>query len=221
MGLYLITPILRVVVKYPDRKILRYLIILWFVAASVPPLLHLITGLALDNTLLLFGGYIGYFVLGTYLIGVDIKTKSLKILLVTCVVLTFVGLFMMNFPFRNAGSYYFFDGYMSMNVILASVAAFLLLSKVRRDWPGNSKPWFNRLIHAISENTLPIFFLHPIILEIINRVTIGIQISFFTTPPPIEVPVAAVPIATVATLFICLGSILAIKQVPILKKLIG
>ena len=50
MGLYLITPILRVVVKNADRKILRYLIILWFVAASVPPLLHLITGLALDST---------------------------------------------------------------------------------------------------------------------------------------------------------------------------
>lgn len=221
MGLYLITPILRAVVNYPDRKLTRYLIILWFVGASVPPLLQLITGLAVDNTLLLLGGYIGYFVLGTYLIGVEVKTKTLRVLFVTCVILTFVGLFMMNFPFHSSGNYYFFDGYMSMTVILGSVAAFLLLSKVRSDWPGNSKPWFNRLVHAISENTLPIFFLHPIVLDLINRAAIGFQISFFNAPPPIYIPLAAVPIAAVSTLFICLGLIVALKKVPVLKKLIG
>jgi surface polysaccharide O-acyltransferase-like enzyme len=221
MGLYLITPILRVVVNYSDRKLMRYFIILWFVTAFVPPLLQLITGLAVDNTLLLFGGYIGYFVLGTYLIGVDVKTKILKILLAAGVILTFLGLYMMNFPFHSSGNYYFFDGYMSMTVILASVAAFLLLSKVRRDWPGNSKPWFNRLVHAISENTLPIFFLHPLILDIINRAALGIQTSSLTMPLPIYVPIAAVPIAAVSTLFICLGLILAMKKVPVIKRLIG
>ncbi len=220
VGLYLITPILRSVAKYPDKKLMPYLIILWFVAASVPPLLHLITGLAMDNTLLLLGGYIGYFVLGAYLIEVKVKTKVLSMILVACIILTFVGLYLMNFPFHNLGNYYFFDGYMSMNVILASVTAFLLLSKVRSDWPGNNKPWFTRLVQAISANTLPIFFLHPMIVAIINRATIGFQVTFFTAPP-IYIPIVAVPISVISTLFICLGLIIAMKKVPILKKLIG
>jgi surface polysaccharide O-acyltransferase-like enzyme len=214
MGLYLITPVLRVVVKNADRKILRYLIVLWFISATVPDLLHLITGLAMDNALFLFGGYIGYFVLGAYLIGADVKTKTLKMLLVAGVVLTFFGLFAMNFPFNALGDYYFFTQYTSMNVILASVAAFMLLSKYPRDWPGNSKPWLSSLVHAISANTLPIFFLHPIILEIFNKGLIGgFQINVL---PPIEIPLLAA-----VTLFICLGLILLMKQVPVLRKLIG
>ena len=168
----------------------------------------------MDNALFLFGGYIGYFVLGAYLIGVDVKTKTLKMLLVAGVALTFFGLFAMNFLFHSAGDYYFFSQYTSMNVILASVAAFMLLSKHPRNWPGNSKPWFSRLVRAISANTLPIFFLHPIILEVFNKGLLGgFQINVL---PPIEIPLLAA-----ITLFICLGLILALKQVPVLRKLIG
>ncbi len=214
MGLYLITPILRVVVKHAPRNILRYLIIIWFISTTVPNFVHLATGLAMDNALFLFGGYIGYFVLGAYLIGVDVKTKTLKLLLAAGVALTFFGLFAMNFLFHDADNYYFFTQYTSMNVILASVAAFMLLSKYPRNWPGNSKPTLNHLVHAISANTLPIFFLHPIILEIFNKGLIGgFQVNIL---PPIMIPVLAA-----LTLFICLGIILALKQVPGLKKLIG
>ena len=42
MGMYIITPVLRIVVAYADRRLLRYLIILWFIAATLIPLLHLI-----------------------------------------------------------------------------------------------------------------------------------------------------------------------------------
>jgi len=44
---------------------------------------------------------------------------------------------------------------------------------------------------------------------------------FFTNSPPIYVPLVAVPIAAVSTLFICLGLIIAMKRVPVLKKLLG
>ena len=216
MGLYLITPVLRIVVTYAQRKILRYIIILWFIAASMVPLLHLITGFAVDGNLLLFGGFIGYFVLGEYLIGVNVKTKTLKRLLVIGMVWTIVGLFLMTFPFQSAHNLYFFAYTTSANIILASVATFMLLSKFPKDWPGTSRPWFKRLVHTISENTLPIFFMHPIILEVLNRGLLGFQISLLHIPPPIEIPLAAA-----VTLFICLGVILAAKRVPILGKLIG
>ena len=67
MGLYLITPILRIVVAHADRRILRYLIILWFIGVSLIPLFHLISGFTVDDNLFAFGGFIGYFVLGVYL----------------------------------------------------------------------------------------------------------------------------------------------------------
>ena len=216
MGLYLITPILRMVIKSSKREMLRYLIILWVLAAFVPPLLRLATGLGIDNTLLLFGGYIGYFVLGLYLMGVKIKTKLLIGFLSGGIISTFLGLLLLQGPFDFLGNYYFFDGYMSFTVLLSSIAAFLLLSKLSWNWPGERRPWLSKLVHAIGENTLPIFFMHAIVIEVLNSGTLGIRISLTSMSPLIEIP-----LATVATLFICLGSILVIKRIPFFRKLIG
>ncbi len=216
MGLYLITPILRMVVKTANRNVLRYIIILWFIGACVPPLIDLTTGLQIDSTLLLFGGYIGYFVLGLYLIGVKVKTKIVLALLAVGVILTFVGLITVEVFFKHVSNSYFFDSYSSMTVVLSSIAAFLLLSKFPRNWPGNSKPWFSRLLHLISENTLPIFFMHLIVLQLLNSGTFGIRISVLSIPSPIEIP-----LATAATLFICLGLIVVLKKIPVIRKLIG
>lgn len=41
VGLYLITPILRVIVAYANQKIIRYFIILWFITVAIIPIFHL------------------------------------------------------------------------------------------------------------------------------------------------------------------------------------
>ena len=229
VGLYLITPILRVLVAHADRKILRYLLLLWFIAVGVIPLFQLITGLGIDTNLFLFGGYIGYFILGVYLMGVDVETKVLKRLLAVGVVWTIVGAYLMAYPFHFDNQFFFFFDTLSVNVIIASVATYMLLSKHPRDWPGNNHPKFSRLIRAISANTLPIFFLHVIILEAVNRgyfllfkisltnmsfLGFNLTLSFLN-------PIVEIPLAAAVTLFICLGLILLMKKVPVLNKLIG
>jgi surface polysaccharide O-acyltransferase-like enzyme len=216
MGIYLLTPLLRMMVKNAKRDILRYLIVLWIIATFVPPLVHLATGLAIDDTLLVLSGYIGYFVLGVYLMNVKVKTKTLVALLAIGVSLTFLGLLLMQGPFNYLGQYYFFDGYKSFTVLLSSVAAFLLLCKVRSDWPGPAKPWLGGFMHTVGENTLPIFFMHVIIVQLLNFGTFGLQISLTSMSPFIEIP-----LATALTLLICLTVIVPVKKVPALAKLIG
>jgi surface polysaccharide O-acyltransferase-like enzyme len=216
MGLYLITPILRVFVAHANRSLLRYLLILWFIAASLLPLLHLITGFEADNNLFLFSGWMGYFILGMYLMGTQTKTKTLKRLFAAGILLTILGLWLMAYPFHSLEQYYFFAFTLSANVILSSIALFSLLVKHPQNWPRNNHPRSSRLIHAISANTLPIFFLHIIVLETLNKGLLGFRISLMDISPIIEIP-----IATVVTLFICLGLILLIKKIPVLHKLIG
>ena len=148
--------------------------------------------------------------------GNQVKTKTLKRLLVVGIISTIIGLWLMAYPFHSVGQYQFFAFTLSANVVLASVALFSLLSKYPRDWPGNSHPRFSRLIHAISVNTLPIFFIHVIILETLNKGLLGFRISLMEITPVIEIP-----IVTVVTLFLSLGLILLMKKVPILKKLVG
>jgi surface polysaccharide O-acyltransferase-like enzyme len=213
IGLYLITPILRPLVAYAKRNILRYFIVLWLAGAVAVPLFGLITGFGVDPNLFFLSGCLGYFVLGWYLIGVDVKTKILKLLLAVGIVCTIVGLVLMTFVFPIPGQTYFFTFNLSANIVLASVAVYLLLAKYPPNWPGPKRPVLDRLVKLISANTLAIFFMHIIVLEILHS---EFQLFLNQMPAIFEIPLVAA-----ATLFICLGVILAVKKVPVFGKLIG
>ena len=216
VGLYLITPILRVLVAYADQKIIRYLIILWFIAVAVIPIFHLITGFGVNNSLFVFGGYIGYFILGSYLLGTQIKSGTVKKLLLVSIVWTIIGAWLMAYPFHFVGQYYFFFYTLSANVILASVSVFLLIGRHQPNLTLNKHAQIRKVINAISQNTLPIFFIHVIILESLEKGFFGFKLSLMLINPFIEIP-----IATIVTLFVALGLIVLMKKVPVLKKLIG
>ena len=73
-----------------------------------------------------------------------------------------------------------------------------------------------KLLHLISENTLPIFLFHIIILECLWRGYFGFTLNGNTVNS-----IIGVPLATVITLFICLAIIVPLKKVPVLKRLLG
>ncbi len=229
VGLYLITPVLRILVAYADKKILRYFIVLWFIGVGLLPLFQLITGFSLNSNVFVLSGYVGYFILGVYLIGGQVKTGTLKWLWAAAIVWTFIGTWLMTFQFHALNQYYFFFYTTSANVIVSTAVVFMLLSKAPRDWPGSSHPRLSRLVHTISVNTLPIFFLHVIVLESINRGYFYLfkisltNISFlgFNLTLSFLNPIFEIPLATAVTLFISLGLVLLMKKVPVLNKLIG
>jgi len=73
-----------------------------------------------------------------------------------------------------------------------------------------------KLLSLISENTLPIFLFHIIILECLWRGYFGFTLNGNTVNS-----IIGVPLATVITLFICLAIIVPLKKVPVLKRLLG
>jgi surface polysaccharide O-acyltransferase-like enzyme len=216
VGLYLITPILRVIVTYGNMRILRYLILLWFLGVAIVPLIQLISGYVLDSTVFVIGGWVGYFVLGTYLQKIKLRSSILYGLLFLGFIWTIFGVWLMNYPLSSLGQNYFFFDYLTANVIIGSAALFMLLIKFHADWPGNNHTIASRIVQAISRNTLPIFLFHVIILESFERGFFGFTLSFTTLNPIIEIP-----LITVLTLFITLGLILIMRKIPVLKKLIG
>jgi surface polysaccharide O-acyltransferase-like enzyme len=103
-------------------------------------------------------------------------------------------------------------------MILASVILFLLLNTFQAP-PNQTEPRHPKirwLLRKISENTLPIYLLHVIIIESLQQGYFGFTISSNMMNSIIEVP-----IISVVTLFICLAVILPLKKIPGLKKLIG
>ncbi len=218
VGLYLVAPILRVVVARADRKILRYLIILWFFGVSIMPLLGLIVGFELNSEVFLIGGWVGYFTFGAYLLVAkfEVPRRFLYGLLAIGFVSTILGAWMMAFPLHSLGRYFFFFDSLTVNVIVASIALFVILSKYASNWPGKNRRYTGKVVHAISENTLPLYLLHVIILESLQSGYFGFKLSLAVLNPFVEIPLSAA-----VTLFITLALILVLKKVPHLKKLIG
>jgi surface polysaccharide O-acyltransferase-like enzyme len=218
-GLYLITPILRLVTAHGGRNLLKYLIVLWFLGVAVVPLLQLpnVYDLSMIQVnVLVFGGWIGYFILGIYLQKVHVRSSILYGLLLLGFAGTMIGTFLVTFSFHSLGQYNFFYNSLTVNVIVATVALYLILSKYPPGWPGANHPRANRVIQAISMNILPIYLFHFMILQSLQRGYFGFTISLTIIDPIVEVP-----LITVVTLFITLGLILLMKKVPVLKKLIG
>lgn len=111
---------------------------------------------------------------------------------------------------------YFFYDYLSANVILASAALFMLLSKIPADYVQKRSLSANRLLRFISGSTLAIFLFHVIVLESLWNGYFGFKISILTINPIIEIP-----LATVTTLLICLLLLYPVSKISILKKIIG
>jgi surface polysaccharide O-acyltransferase-like enzyme len=126
LGLYLVTPILRVVIAHAERNLIKYLLILWFLGASLLPVIYLVTPYRLDSNVLTFTSYAGYFILGAYLITVQMRRRSLAILLTLGVALTVLGTYQIAHTIGGP-EMWFFQDYLSPTIILASATLFMLL----------------------------------------------------------------------------------------------
>jgi surface polysaccharide O-acyltransferase-like enzyme len=217
IGLYLFTPLLRAIVAHADRKLIKYLLIVWLLGAILTPIPGLFGAYHLDSNVFIVPLWVGYFVLGLYLLDVKVRRSALLAFLTLGLALTAAGTYLMAATIGGATTYFFQD-YFSPTTILASVALFLLLNKVQAPSNliaprGTKKDW---LLRKIGENTLPLYLLHVMIIEALQRGYFGFTLSSSTLNSIIEVP-----LITVVTLFICLAIIIPLKKIPFVKRLIG
>ncbi len=216
IGLYLLTPILRVFIANAEQTLVKYFIIIWAIGVAVLPCFGLITVFALNANVFVLTGYVGYFVLGTYLFTVKkFSRRFLAFFTALGLTLTVLGTYVLTLADKGAGSY-FFQEYISPTVLFASVMLFLLLLKVKPPAPEQAGSIKNRLIKLFGENTLAIFFVHVIVLETLQNGYLGFALNRTLFDPVIEVP-----LISVIVLFVSLGIVLGLKKVPYLKQLVG
>ena len=215
VGLYLLTPVLRAVVSYSNINLVRYMIVLWFVSVAVVPLLPLFTAYSLYSQVFMLTGYIGYFLLGFYLQAVRPGSRLLYIFLVVGLALTVALTWVMTFPLIALKQQYYFFDFLSITVVVGSVALYSLLSKFPADWPGKKHPHIGKIAGLISQNTLPIYLFHVMIIEALAIGALGFTLNLAV------MPIVEIPLVSVAILFVTLALVLLMKKVPILRKLIG
>jgi surface polysaccharide O-acyltransferase-like enzyme len=201
-------------VAYTDRKVMKYFLTIWFIGTVTLPILNLFQ-IALNDNVFLITGWIGYFLLGAYLHKIHVQRKIMYMAMILGVAWTIFGTYLIVGSMGERYSQFFYDAF-SINIIVASAAMFLIFASIQPNKTRNPTSKSNTLLRVIGQNTLPIYLLHIIILETLQKGYLGFKISIFTLNPIIEIP-----LSTAITLLICLGIILPLKKIPYLKTLIG
>jgi surface polysaccharide O-acyltransferase-like enzyme len=220
IGLYIITPLVRVIVAHADWKIIKYFLIIWFVGTGIIPLLTLYASISpqtvwFRQNVFVLSGLLGYFILGAYVTKLRLRTSILALMLVLSSIFTILGSYFLIATLGEQYSQFFLDA-SSFSVIIASVTLFLILESIPIQTIESKIPRGSKALQVISQNTLPIYLFHVIVLETLQKGYLGFKISVTNLNPIIEIP-----LITVVTLVICLAIIIPIKKIPYVKRIIG
>jgi len=214
IGLYAVTPIFRILVKHIDRNLFTYLLVIWFVGTVGVPIIHSIPNLRFNPVGFVFLDWIGYYLLGIYLLKANVRRSTVNIVAVLGLVGAFIGDWLIT---GTLGEQYtgYFSNYMSATIIMGTAALFFILVNVDpRRIESHAK--INKVIHWVSQNTLAIFMIHMIVLETFTLGFLGFYVNKLTFIALVDVLVFTLIIfgVSVALVFV-------LKKIPYVSKLIG
>ena len=193
LGLYLAVPVLRVIAQHAEPTILQYFVALWFIGASLIPLVEKFSGIQIGINLNFLLGYGGFFILG-YLLGTHPVTKThARIACVTactCVMITAVGTYFL--MIANDGLH---NGYLyrplAPNVIVLAGSTFVLVRFVVEHYPFVKHETVHMIIRSLSTASLGIYLIHVIILNLLRHGHLGIYLYGYRGNPAIHIPITA------------------------------
>ncbi len=215
LGLYLATPVLRVFTRQASEKDILYFLGAWFAAVTIAPFLKRFTGTTLAVDWVVMTGYAGYYLAGYYLSRVPFS-RGAKIWVVAIylasLLVTITGTYLL---LRSGGEYdsYFYE-FLSPNVILMSLAAFVLLRDLPYERWYLRIPWLGSLAGSISMASFGIYMVHVMILAALKGGRLGFVLSGASF-----VPGAGLLITFAVSMSASLVIVLILQRVPILKSL--
>jgi surface polysaccharide O-acyltransferase-like enzyme len=167
-----------------------------------------------NPVMFVFVGWAGYFLLGIFLLKSQIRPKY--IYLCFAVGLAWTVLADAFLPAVTGGKFMgFFHEPLNLSLVVASAALFLLLVGVPKT-KLESLPHLSRLLHWISNNTLAIYLLHIMVLEVFVNGYLGFSLNMQTFSPILEIPLLTFITLTVTALIVY-----PLSKIPYVNRLIG
>ncbi len=219
-GLYLMTPIFRILVAHAPRSYLIYFLMLWFCFTSLVPFLEkyslLFFHFPLHLNLPVAGiqGLIGYFVLGHLLRheNTDPKARHAFFLMILSWLVCFWGLY---FTFLRVGSFkdLFYDN-LAPNVVFYSASFFILVKRFGSRLEKTLPSFLRNLVLIFSKASLGIYLIHPMILEAFAKGRWGVVLKANLDHPLWMIPLTA------SSIYLCsFALIYLIQKIPYLRQI--
>ncbi len=156
-------------------------------------------------------GYIGYFVLGFFLNGIAVTRRVILIsasVFVVSLIFTFFAIYIgMQSPKYDQ----FYEQYLSLNVILMSASAFVLLKGADQNIPRAVGRW----LIPLGGTAFGIYLLHVIVMDLFSKY-LAPNLPILQSGHTLVV----MPIVAVITFLVCLVVIWLVQRIPLLKHLV-
>lgn len=215
-GIYALLPILRTWVQNAERRNLEYFLALFFILqilsqtlrAAVPSdyLNRVLNTLQID----LVCGYVGYFVLGYYVVYIKIPSKYHKIIYISAFPAAVLNVVLGNYLSVRAGMAQgeIYDSF-GLFTFCISLAVFLFFTEVMGKVRYSGKA--ERLIREVSAGTMGVYVMHIGMMEILEPY--GIHSMMLPN-------IVGIPLYAVLCFVTCLAAASILRRVPVLGKYI-
>lgn len=217
IGLYLATPILRVYLKTASRLNLLYFITLWFLITSLLPIFSSITGMTVGIRVGIFTGTIGYFLLGPLIAEINLSKKYLWMMVIVVAGTTLFTAIGTHYITLMKGGHYngIFVTITRPNIVIMSVCMFFILSNIQYARLFSKSEQALNIFRKIAATSLGIYFLHPIVLEILETDWLGFELNAMSMHPAIGIPITMLATMTISYMLVTM-----LKRVPLVNRVV-
>ena len=212
IGVYLLLPLISVISKafLQNQRLAAYTFALWFLINSAPTyyLISLIGQLKLTG----FLNWAGFFIIGYFVAHSAVFNRIPARLCAMAFVLASLCTFFLSWRINAKSPVPIETAYdfLSPNVVLASIAAFLWIQKLQ------IPNYLNKPLAFISGLVFPIYFMHLLVIEILKAGWLGFSVSSYSLHPSIGILCLAI-----TTFLISLAIAAITRLIPHSEKIFG
>jgi surface polysaccharide O-acyltransferase-like enzyme len=213
LGLYLVTPVLRIFARHADRATLRYYLVLWFIFSQLIPFAQTLFKLPpfYLSSFFNINGFIGLFILGHYLETTK-PTKRLNRWAGGLTIVCWIAIAIATALIQNPATGKPFDLVYEVNSPLSLGLAsglFLWLKGLPHAELHHQQPKIYRAIGLISSASFTIYLAHMLPVVALQTKQWPLWIDTLTMHP-----LWLIPILAIGNLFACLGLHQVLRRLP-------
>lgn len=212
IGLYLITPILRLIIAPDKNHILWYFVFLWILFEPISSIANQFFDFRTNFIPPMATEFIGFFILG-YLLGEMKLSRRLFVIAIVIWVLSviFIGI-STYFLSKDAETFnYFFYYYLSLPVIINSASGFIIFRYIA-NIPTITTGWLYSLIKTLAPASFGIYLIHILVMEILDS-----RNPFFQINTDIGNPIWSIPFVTLLVFSVSFLIVFILQKIPIVK----
>ncbi len=162
-------------------------------------------------------GFMGYFVLGYFLRPVMLNRRQMMLCLGAVIVLSLGTMAITHYlTVQGDGKFGgFFTMNLSPNIMILSTIFFLFMKSLDYKNIYQRHPWFAWFVTQVSSTSFGLYLVHVMLVEDFRSGRPGITLHGMTWHPAI-----AIPVLTIATMFVSYLIVKRMQQIPYIKHIV-